>query len=148
MKRLMTFLFFLFSLFSISSNYAFADDIVVIVNENYPISSYTLPVIKSIYMGEKVFEGAVKIKPIDQKESSSIRKKFIEKVLSSTTENYKAYWIKKVFREGALPPAVKNSSKEVIESVINENGSIGYVWAEEVANKAGVKILFKITVDR
>lgn len=137
----------LFTLLSLLPATAFADDIAVIVNENYPSANATLQEIKKIYLGEKKYEGKLLIKPMDQRDGSPIRQKFVEKALFITAENYKGFWIKKVFQEGALPPTVKANSQEVIDTVIQDVGSIGYVWAGETKGKSGIKVILTVKAD-
>ena len=99
---------------------------------------------KEIYLGEKMSEGSIKIRPMDQNDEL-VRRKFIEKVMGTTVDGYKAYWIKKFFQEGITPPTAKASSTEMIQSVANISGGIGYVWADEIRVDS-VKILLKIDV--
>lgn len=107
MKIVAGFLIILFALCWALPASAIAEDIAVIVNENYPLSSTSPQEIKRIYLGEKQYEGSLKIAPVDQKDGSPIKQKFIEKVLSSDRESYKGYWIKRLFKEGTLPPGDK-----------------------------------------
>lgn len=126
---------------------AFADDITVIVNEHYPRSSVQLSEIKKIYLGEKKFEGNLQLKLLDQRSSSTIRKKFVKEVMSITPDAYSGYWLKKLFQEGGFPPVVKDNSQGVIDAVIQDKGSIGYVWREEAKGKIGIKIILIIKGD-
>lgn len=121
-----------------------ARELVIITNKDYPASSISTGKVKEIYLGEKMSEGSVKIKPMDNNDEH-LRRKFIEKIMGSTLDNYKAYWIKKFFQEGITPPPVKPSSSEMVQSVGNTSGGIGYVWADEVKSES-VKILLKIDV--
>lgn len=126
---------------------AFAEDIAVIVNEIYPLSSTSPQEIKQIYLGEKQYEGSLKIIPIDQKDSLPIKQKFIEKVLSTNPETYKGYWIKRFFKAGDVPPVIKASSEEIIDAVIQNPGNVGYVWAGEANGKSGIKVILTIKAD-
>src|SRR3990170_298833 len=78
---------------------ASAREIAIIANQDYPLSSISASAVKNIYLGEKTSEGGVKIKPMEQRDET-IKKRFIEKVMGSTVDGYKAYWIKKFFQEG------------------------------------------------
>ena len=126
---------------------AFAAEIVIIANPAYPVQKIQLADLKKIYLGEKLYEGSMVLKPMDQADLNPIKKVFIEKVLVLSVEYYKGYWLKRVFREGSIPPAVKPSSREVIATVESETGAIGYVWAEEVGGKQDLKILLRVHVD-
>ena len=109
------------------------------------MNSISASAVKDIYLGEKTSEGGVRIKPMDQKDEA-IKKRFIEKVMGSTVDGYKAYWIKKFFQEGVTPPTSKGSPVEMIQAVSQTGGSVGYVWSDEVKGDSGVKILLKIEV--
>lgn len=132
-------------LFLWGNAYANARELAIITNKDYPSNAITSARVKEIYMGEKMSEGSVKIKPMEHNDES-IKKKFIEKIMGSTLDGYKAYWIKKFFQEGITPPINKASSADVIQSVSQTSGGIGYVWADDVKGDAGVKVLLKVDV--
>lgn len=122
-----------------------ARELAVIANSAYPSGSITVSVLKEIYRGEKTAEGSVKIHPIDQKEPV-IKKKFLEQIIGTTVDGYNGYWIKRVFQEGGIPPAIKGSTDEVIDTVKDEVGSIGYVWKSDSSDKKGIKVLLTVDV--
>src|SRR4030066_767017 len=124
---------------------AYAGELAIIANKDYPMNSISASAVKDIYLGEKTSEGGVKIKPMEQKDEA-IKKRFIEKVMGSTVDGYKAYWIKKFFQEGVTPPTSKGSPVEMIQAISQTGGSVGYVWADEVKGDSGVKVLLKIEV--
>ena len=124
--------------------YAMARELAIIANKDFPSNAITAATVKEIYLGEKLAEGSVKIKPVEHNEEM-LKKKFIEKVMGSSIDGYKAYWIKKFFQEGITPPTNKSSSADVLQSVAQTSGGIGYVWADEVKGD-GVKVLLKLEV--
>ena len=124
--------------------YAMARELAIIANKDFPSNAITAATVKEIYLGEKLAEGSVKIKPVEHNEEM-LKKKFIEKVMGSSIDGYKAYWIKKFFQEGITPPTNKASSADVLQSVAQTSGGIGYVWADEVKGD-GVKVLLKVEV--
>ncbi|MDD5435047.1 MAG: hypothetical protein PH343_06430 [Nitrospira sp.] len=124
--------------------HANARELAIISNRDYPASTISTTKVKEIYLGERMSEGSSKIRPMDQNDEP-LRRKFIERVMGTTVDGYKAYWIKKFFQEGITPPTAKASSAEMIHAVGNTSGGIGYVWADEVKGDS-VKILLKIDV--
>ena len=122
-----------------------AKEIAIIANQDYPLSSISASAVKNIYLGEKTSEGGVKIKPMEQRDET-IKKRFIEKVMGSTVDGYKAYWIKKFFQEGVTPPTAKGTPAEIIQAINQTSGAIGYVWVDDVKGDSGVKVLLKIEV--
>ncbi|MBI5194250.1 MAG: hypothetical protein HZA08_12540 [Nitrospirae bacterium] len=123
---------------------AYARDLAIISNKDYPVNTISTAKVKEIYLGEKMSEGSVKIKPMDQNDEQ-LRRRFIERVMGTSVDGYKAYWIKKFFQEGITPPTTKASSSEMIHAVGGTTGGIGYVWADEVRGDS-VKVLLKIDV--
>lgn len=133
---------FVVMLFMVAVSYA--GDIVIIAGDDFPKKSLTVSQLKDIYMGNVQMLEGTRIMPLDQKDSDPIKKEFLKNVLGMSLDEYKGYWIKKVFREGGVPPTtVKNAPGEVIAGVKEKKGSIGYVYKEE--GKDGVKILLSIT---
>lgn len=124
---------------------AYARELAVIANKDYPFDSISATTVKDIYLGDKTSEKGIKIKPMEQRDEE-IKKKFIEKVMGSTVDGYKAYWIKKFFQEGVTPPTVKGTPSEMMHAVSQASGAIGYVWVDEVRKDLGVKVLLKIEV--
>ncbi len=120
-----------------------AGEIDIIANKDYPLDSINIIQLKDIYLGEVTMIKDVRIRPVEQKDEL-IRKKFIEKITGLSVDGYKAYWIKKFFQEGTVPPLIKSSAKEVIEAVKHIKGGIGYVWADEVKGVKDIKILLRI----
>lgn len=119
---------------------AYADEIAIISNSAFPRSSLTTAQVKDIYLGKIEILDGVKIKPIDQK--SALKKDFLSKILQLNDENYKSHWIKRVFREGGAPPAVKVSTDDVLSAVNEDKCAIGYISADEAKGKSGIKVLF------
>ena len=124
---------------------AYARELVIIANKDYPLNSVSASVVKNIYLGEKTAEGGVKIKPMEQRDEA-IKKRFIEKIMGSSVDGYKAYWIKKFFQEGVTPPTAKGTPSEIIQAISQTSGAIGYVWEDDLKDDSGVKTLLKIEV--
>lgn len=122
-----------------------ARELVIIANKDYPLNSISASVVKNIYLGEKTAEGGVKIKPMEQRDEA-IKKRFIEKIMGSSVDGYKAYWIKKFFQEGVTPPTAKGTPSEIIQAISQTSGAIGYVWEDDLKDASGVKTLLKIEV--
>jgi len=147
MKKIKLLLITLFALLIVFKGLSvFAGEIVIIANRDYPGDSISLLQLKDIYLGEVTMIKDVRIKPVEQKDEL-IRRKFIERVTGLSVSGYKAYWIKKFFQEGTVPPLIKSSAREVIEAVKQNRGGIGYIWADEAKNLEGIKILLRIKID-
>ena len=100
---------------------AAAADLYLIAN---PALALTADDIRDVYVGDKQIADGVKVVPLD---NSAQQKEFLDKVLKLDGAKYNAIWIKKGFRDGLNPPAVKSGDAEVIATVKSTPGAVGYV---------------------
>ena len=119
-----------------------ATEVAVITGASFPKDTMTSSEVKDIYLGKAEMLDGKRLKPVDLK--GAAKKDFLEKVVGLSEDEYKSYWIKRVFREGGSPPAVKNAADDVISAVKEENGMIGYISADEAKGKGGIKVLLTI----
>ena len=143
---LWTGLFLSFDLFLEEPAAALAEDLVIIANEAFPADSISPFDLMEIYTGHYVVFQRFKIRPLDQSDDQNIKKIFLQNVVQFTPDNYKAHWLKWTFKTGRQPPLVVSNPNEVIHMVQKDKNGIGYVWAHEVQNANGIKVLLKIPV--
>ncbi|MBI3994535.1 MAG: hypothetical protein HY349_01030 [Nitrospirae bacterium] len=122
-----------------------AKELVIIANKAYPADRITREVVKEIYLGERTMEKSVRILPVDQVDPV-VKKRFVEVMIGTSIQKYEAYWFRKTFRDGVVPPVLRESSPEVIQFLEREVGAIGYVWGDEALKKSGIKMLLSIEV--
>jgi hypothetical protein len=96
-------------------------DIYVIAHPSVQLSADEA---KEVFMGEKQLAGSVKLVPID---NAAAQAEFLTKVYGMDVAKYNTVWAKKGFRDGLNPPAVKASDVEVVSTVRNTPGAVGYV---------------------
>ncbi len=118
---------------------AFAEGIAIVSGSAFPKDSLSASDVKDIYLGKTSLIGGVKVKPLDLK--AGVKSDFLQKAVGMSEDDYKGYWIKRVFREGGNPPAVKASSDDVVSAVKDEAGALGYVSESDARSKAGIKVL-------
>lgn len=123
-----------------------AKQLAIIAGKSFPVDTLTLDVLQDIYMGEKQIIGSVRLKPIDQRDNQPIKFQFLDRVLHLSRDGYITYWNNRLFREGGIPPIPKQNSEEVILTVEETVGAIGYVYSEE-AKAARDRIKILITID-
>ena len=117
---------------SLVSHVAFAE-VAVVVN---PASSAALDQAQV----SKLFLGKDKsLTPVMQQGGAS--DEFVEKVLSRSPSQYKAYWAKLAFTGGGRPPETA-AAAEVLSKVSSDAGAIGVVDASAVNDS--VKVLFTL----
>ncbi|MBI5136494.1 MAG: hypothetical protein HZA24_04050 [Nitrospirae bacterium] len=108
------------------------EEIVVVVHRDAPVSRLSAQEIKDIYLGERAYWGNQRINPISYGANKAIQDEFLRRVVHTDPNTYKRYWIKRIFREGGVPPARIGSGEELINSVANTQGAIGFLFAREL----------------
>ena len=128
------------SLISTCSFVAFAD-VAVIVN---PSNSNALDKneIKKIYLGKsKSFADGVKVNPVNQN-GNSVVDEFNNKVVGKSSSQLNAYWSKLVFTGKGTPPEKLDSDQAVIDFVVSNADSIGYIDSAKVSDAVKVIATF------
>ena len=108
-----------------------AADVVMI---SHPGTTISAREVKEAFLGGKQFAGTIKLIPVD---NAALQGDFLSQFIQMDAAKYNGVWIKKSFRDGLIPPAVKSGDKEVIEFVRRRPGAIGYVSSAP----DGVKII-------
>ncbi|WP_217495172.1 type 2 periplasmic-binding domain-containing protein [Salinimonas lutimaris] len=117
---------------SLASHFAFAE-VAVVVN---PANGAALDQAQV----SKLFLGKDKtLTPLMQQGSAS--DEFVEKALSRSPSQYKAYWAKLAFTGGGRPPE-SAAAADVLSKVSSDPGAIGVVDASAVNDS--VKVLFTL----
>lgn len=98
-----------------------AGDIYVIA---HPALQLTPEEAKEVFLGEKQLAGSTKIVPFD---NAGAQAEFLERVYKMDVGKYNTIWAKKGFRDGLNPPVVKGNDLQVIASVRDKPGGVGYV---------------------
>jgi ABC-type phosphate transport system substrate-binding protein len=120
--------------------------LAIIAGTNFPKDQMTKKELKTIYLGETQLLKDLWIHPVDQRENQPIRKNFLEQVVNMTRDRYIDYWNQRLFRYGGFSPLLKGNSREVIETIREQDGALGYVWLEETRNESGIKILLTLDI--
>ncbi|MBI3994546.1 MAG: hypothetical protein HY349_01085 [Nitrospirae bacterium] len=118
--------------------------IVIIAGTRFPKDRLTPRELKAIYLGEINIVENLWIHPVDQRDDQPIRKRFLEKVIQMTRDRYIDHWNQRLFRSGGFTPLLKSDGREVIETVREQDGALGYLWADEARNETGIKILLTL----
>ena len=103
-----------------------AEQIVVVVNKDGPLSHLSKGEIRGIYLGEIRFVGGMPVRPIQYPEGPE-KDAFLSNVIGMSAKDYKLYWVKKLFQEGLTPPLVKSDPAEIMNAVREDPWGIGYL---------------------
>ncbi len=122
---------------------AIAADIAVIVNPHNETGSMTRRQVVDLYMGrDRNFPDGDASLPIDQAATSPVRKQFYRQLVNKSVAEVNAYWARLLFTGRASPPRSLANSIEVLRTVRDNRGAIGYIDAELVDDS--VKVVFRL----
>ena len=96
-------------------------DVFVIANSSVQLTGAE---VRDVFVGDKQLAGAVKLIPVD---NANVQSQFLAKVMKVDVAKYGSIWIKKSFRDGLIPPAIKSGDAEVLDYVKKTVGAVGYV---------------------
>ena len=126
---------------AILTSHVFATSIVVIVHPSNPLKDVSKDEIKRLFLAKTDGIQKVKLKPIAQNSSQSIRVVFDEDILGKTPSKAKAYWSRLVFTAAGMPPPELGSNGTTVQWVSENPDAIAYV--EESSLNDTVKVLKK-----
>ncbi len=76
------------------------------------------------------------IRPVDQRQSAFVRRRFSESVLQRSVAAVKSYWQQRIFSGRELPPPELDSDDAVVAYVLKHRGAVGYVSAGAKLDRA------------
>ena len=113
----------------------------MVVNAANPQSAITKSEVARLLLKKtKSWSNGLKVAPVDQAPSRSVRETFTRDVHNKPVSAIKAFWQKMIFSGRAIPPPEMASDNEVMTYVRNNSGGIGYVSADATVG-SGLKTL-------
>jgi hypothetical protein len=122
--------------------------IVVVANPNVGEIELTREVVRDIYRGEVTFLGHVTLSPISLHEYNPLAQAFLAEVLGMTENQFKSWWIKRIFRYGDVPPMRVLGSADMISRVLTTPGGIGYLSADDLPPGTPLSVLWRFTPEK
>jgi len=135
LKKLYVTMLFAASLFSVTA----MADVAVIVNPDTGVTALSATQVRALFLGKtSKFPDGTHATPVDQKEGSSTRTAFNEKVLKKTGSQVKSYWSKMVFSGKASPLKSVADDAAVKAFVAKTAGAVGYIDSSQVDSSVTV----------
>ena len=102
----------------------------VLVHSDHPVTSLSKSHVSQLLLQKGTqWDSGLKVLPVDQTDSASVREKFSKAVHGKSVSAVKSYWQKSIFSGRDVPPPEKASDRAVIDYVKANPGAIGYVSA-------------------
>lgn len=130
----------LFTLFMSAAAFA---ELAIIGHPDSDTGALDAQKVRKLFLGErKAFPSGLHATPINHSVGSPDRKEFFALVLSMPESRHRRHWKRKISVGGGNWPREKASHHDVLRSVANTPGSIGYIDASKVDDT--VKVLFTV----
>lgn len=118
-----------------TTGWAYADDVVLVVGANSPVSSLSKDQSSDIFLGKNTT-----YTPLDQPASSPLRNEFYSRVTGKTAAQAKAHWSKLSFTGKGTPPKEGQNSADIKRQVAANPKLVGYIEKSDV--DSSVKVVF------
>lgn len=115
-----------------------ADEIVVIVNDRVSAAALTPEQVRAVFLGERQYWDGVRAFPVTYPDASPLMREFLRQVLGMGVNEFRSWWIKRIFREGDTPPMRVNSPADALQAIMANPGGIGFLHADELGGARGV----------
>lgn len=120
-----------------------ANNLVVVVDIDNPISALTKKEVIDIYMGRyKTFPDSRLVQAIDYPPGSSIKQLFYQLLVDRSERKINAYWSRLLFSGRAIPPKSTDSPEEVVSVLINNPNGLAYMPEHAVTSE--MKIVYRL----
>lgn len=125
------------------SSFSVQAEVVVIANQDLPVTSMSKEEIYRIYLGKtKYLSNGVKVIPVDQRSGSSAREKFYSEIANKSESEMKAYWSRVIFTGQGYPPIQESDDSAVADTVSKNSNCLGYI--DRSALTGSVKVVYSL----
>ena len=104
-----------------------ADEVVLVVHKQNPVSSLKLEEIRKIFLGKKSFWGNGESIDVFLQGKSEIHASFVSKNLRKSPRQFDMYWKHILFSGAGIPPREVASNNEMLKAIGSNTNAIGYI---------------------
>ncbi|AMG32223.2 hypothetical protein AL542_16685 [Grimontia hollisae] len=117
-------------------------ELVVVVNEQNPISSLSSRQLIDLYMGRyDSYPNGVIANTVDWPERSQEREMFYRQLVNKSTAQVNAYWARLLFTGKSEPPLTVASAGDIINFVKKNINAIAYLNETDLVD--GLKVVYR-----
>lgn len=119
-------------------------DIVVVVNDQVRIDALTPQEVREIYLGERHYWDGTRTHPITYPDRAEIMQAFLHQVIGMSADEYRSWWIKRIFRWADIPPVSVSSQAEALRRIAATPGAIGFLYDTGLDGAEGVRPVLRL----
>jgi ABC-type phosphate transport system substrate-binding protein len=123
---------------------ALADEIVVAVNPKVDVEPITANDVRAIFLGERKYWDGTRVYPVAYPDGSDLMQDFLRQVLDMSVNEYRSWWIKRIFRNGDLPPVTEGSPADAARAVAIHPGGIGFFRSADLEGTTGLRPVLRL----
>ena len=117
-------------------------EVVVVVNAKSSLQKATAAEIQQVFLGKRNEINGASLTPVDVSEGSEARKIFYDKVIEKDQAQLNAYWSRLIFTGKGQPPKTYFDEAEVVEVILEDEDTIGYIDAANVTE--GLRVVYTV----
>ena len=116
--------------------------VAIIVNPDSALTAASKTEVVNIFLGKSKSVQGTRLTPYDLEKGQIARDHFYKKVVRKNESQLKAYWSRLIFTGKGLPPTAYASEQDVLDTVADDAGAIGYVSSDKVNGSVKVLVTF------
>jgi ABC-type phosphate transport system substrate-binding protein len=118
-------------------------EIVVVVNERVPATALSQAEVRDLFLGRRQYWDGIRAVPVTYPDAAPIMRVFLAQVLGMGLNEYRSWWIKRIFREGDTPPVRASSPQDALQTIHANPGGIGFLRSDQLKGMNGVREVFR-----
>lgn len=127
----------------ICASSAFAEDVVVVVNQKNSVSKLSRDEVIDVFMGRnRLLSSGITATPLDLPSTAVEREIFYFRLTGKSMSQINAYWARLILTGRASPPTLMRSQDEVMQMVTDNRSAVGYVSRSKSSSQ--VKTVFEL----
>ena len=121
--------------------------LLLVCSDNGKLESLSHADVRKLFLGVRIFNDQVRLKPMLNSTDSLIMEVFLQQVVFMSKRQYERQALSRVFRLGDQRPPVYDNIDVLVEDLLNTPGSVSYMWSEQFENQTGLKSLGVLWTD-
>ena len=118
-----------------------ADQVVLIVSANSPVSSLNILEIHKLFLGLTVNVNGTALRPLRNESDQSTRQIFYQNIVSMSETVYERRVLAQTLQNGRTAPPIFRTSAALMNAVAGDPYAVSYAWATEASIDKRVRIL-------
>ena len=118
-----------------------ADQVVLIVSANSPVSSLNILEIHKLFLGLTVNVNGTALRPLRNESDQSTRQIFYQNIVSMSETVYERRVLAQTLQNGRTAPPIFRTSEALMNAVAGDFYAVSYAWAAEASIDKRVRIL-------